>query len=253
MPHGIACGGTGNGMIKLEQLTKTFGALVAVDHLDLEVPPGEFFAFIGPNGAGKTTTIKMTVGLLKPTAGRATLCGHNVQQDYIAAKSVISYVPDQPYLYDKLSGREFLHFVAQMYGMSRRRAEQEMEELIETFGLHDFIDELGETYSHGMKQRVVISAALIHEPRIIVVDEPLVGLDPKGANTLKRVLRQKSEEGVCIFMSTHTLSLAEEVADRVGIIHNGRLIALGVLDDIRRMARTDGRLEEAFLRLTREE
>lgn len=239
-------------MIQLENLTKVFGRLTAVDHLNLEIPPGEFFAFIGPNGAGKTTTIKMIAGLLRPTEGRALLCGHDVQADYIAAKSVLSYVPDQPYLYDKLTGREFMQFVARMYHLPKPETERKIRELSETFEMESFLDELAETYSHGMKQRVVISAALLHNPKVVVVDEPTVGLDPKGASILKRVLRQQSRQGITVFVSTHTLSLAEEVADRVGIIHRGRIIALGALDDILRTARTDGRLEEAFLRLTDE-
>ena len=239
-------------MIQLENLTKVFGRLTAVDHLNLEIPPGEFFAFIGPNGAGKTTTIKMIAGLLRPTEGRALLCGHDVQADYIAAKSVLSYVPDQPYLYDKLTGREFMQFVARMYHLPKPETERKIRELSETFEMESFLDELAETYSHGMKQRVVISAALLHNPKVVVVDEPTVGLDPKGASILKRVLRQQSRQGISVFVSTHTLSLAEEVADRVGIIHRGRIIALGALDDILRTARTDGRLEEAFLRLTDE-
>ncbi len=239
-------------MIRLENLTKVFGDLTAVDHLNLEIPPGEFFAFIGPNGAGKTTTIKMIAGLLRPTEGRATLCGHDVQNDYIAAKSVLSYVPDRPYLYDKLTGREFLRFVARTYNLPRAETESKIGELSETFGLEDFLDDLAETYSHGMKQRVVISAALLHNPKVVVVDEPLVGLDPKGGSILKQLMREQSRKGTSIFMSTHTLSLAEEVADRIGIIHRGRIVALGAPDDIRRVASTDGRLEEAFLRLTEE-
>ena len=175
-----------------------------------------------------------------------------MQADYIAAKSVLSYVPDQPYLYDKLTGREFMQFVARMYHLPKPETERKIRELSETFEMESFLDELAETYSHGMKQRVVISAALLHNPKVVVVDEPTVGLDPKGASILKHVLRQQSRQGISVFVSTHTLSLAEEVADRVGIIHRGRIIALGALDDILRTARTDGRLEEAFLRLTEE-
>jgi ABC-2 type transport system ATP-binding protein len=239
-------------MIEIENLTKRFGSLVAVDHLNLTVPRGEVFAFIGPNGAGKTTTIKLVAGLLKPTEGRVRLCGHDVQQDYIAAKSLLSYVPDQPYLYDKLSGREFLHFVGRMYKLPKAAMEARITEMADTFELHEFLDELCETYSHGMKQRIVLSAALLHNPQVIVVDEPLIGLDPKGSNVLKRVFRNLASDGAAVFISTHTLSLAEEIADRVGIIHNGRIVALGELADIKKLAATDGRLEEAFLRLTEE-
>jgi ABC-2 type transport system ATP-binding protein len=175
-----------------------------------------------------------------------------VQKDYLVSKSLLSYIPDQPYLYDKLTGREFLSFVGSMYDLPSQEIKSKMSRLSETFELDGFIDELCETYSHGMKQRVVVTAALLHDPKVIVVDEPMVGLDPKGVNTLKRVLKDCAAAGATIFMSTHTLGLAEEVADRVGIINRGRLIALGPLDDIRRLARTDGRLEEAFLRLTEE-
>jgi ABC-2 type transport system ATP-binding protein len=239
-------------MIKLEGLTKKFGDLVAVDHVDLEVPPGEFFVFLGPNGAGKTTTIKLIAGLLRPTEGRALLCGHDVQKDYIAAKSLLSYVPDEPFLYDKLTGREFLEFVGAMYGVGAKRTQERIAEMTELFETADFLDELAETYSHGMKQRVVVSAALLHEPKVFVIDEPMVGLDPKGANTLKNVLRALTRQGVTVFMSTHTLAVAEQTADRIGIIRSGRIIALGTLDEVYGTARTDGRLEEAFLRLTEE-
>ena len=239
-------------MIAIHHVTKTFGELVAVDDLDLTIPAGEFFAFIGPNGAGKTTTIKMITGLLAPSQGHITLCGHDVQDDYIAAKNVLSYVPDQPYIYDKLTGREFLQFIGRMYNLPSQQVEKEIESLSETFGLGSFLDELGETYSHGMKQRVVIAAALLHDPDVLVVDEPLVGLDPRGANTLKKVFTDRAHQGTSIFMSTHTLSLAEEVADRIGIIHEGRIITLGGPTEIRKKAQTGGRLEEAFLRLTRE-
>ena len=239
-------------MIKLEGLTKTFGALTAVDHIDLEVPSGEFFVFLGPNGACKTTTIKLIAGLLRPTAGRALLCGHDVQKDYIAAKSLLSYVPDEPFLYDKLTGREFLEFVGAMYGLGTQRIQGRISELAELFEIGDFMDELAETYSHGMKQRVVVSAALLHEPKVIVIDEPMVGLDPKGANTLKSVLRELTRQGGTVFMSTHTLAVAEQTADRVGIIRRGTIVALGTLDQIYSTAQTHGRLEEAFLRLTQE-
>jgi ABC-2 type transport system ATP-binding protein len=194
----------------------------------------------------------MITGLLRPTQGRITLCGHDVQDDYIAAKSLLSYVPDEPYLYDKLTGREFLQFVGRMYGLSDAETARKIDRLAEQFSLGEFQDELAEAYSHGMKQRVVVSAALLHEPRVIVIDEPMVGLDPQGASTLKEALRRRAAEGTCVFMSTHTIALAEEVAQRVGIIHQGRLIALGDPEEVRAKARTDGRLEDAFLTLTTE-
>jgi len=239
-------------MIRLENLTKQFGDLVAVNGLSLDVPAGEFFVFLGPNGAGKTTTIKLITGLLRPTSGRVLLNGHDMEQDYIAAKSLLSYVPDQPFLYEKLTGREFLEFVAAMYGLEDALAAERIGTLSELFETTDFLDELGETYSHGMKQRVVISSALLHDPKVLVIDEPMVGLDPKGANTLKSVLRDRADAGAAVFMSTHTLAVAEETADRVGIIRDGTLIALGTLDDIYAAAHTDRQLEQAFLRLTEE-
>jgi ABC-2 type transport system ATP-binding protein len=237
-------------VIRLENVTKTFGEVTAVDHLDLEVPAGQLFVFLGPNGAGKTTTIKMIAGLLRPTEGRVILCGHNVHAEPIAAKSLLSYVPDEPFLYEKLTGREFLDFVGSMYGVNRDIRRRRIEELSELFETRGFLDERAETYSHGMKQRIVVSAALLHDPQVIVIDEPMVGLDPKGANTLKSVLRECTSRGATVFMSTHTLGVAEETADRVGIIRQGSLVALGSLEDIYAAARTDQRLEEAFLRLT---
>lgn len=239
-------------MIRLEKLTKRFGDMVAVDHLDLDIAAGELFVFVGPNGAGKTTTIKMIAGLLRPTEGRVILCGHDVQKDYIEARSLLSYVPDQPFLYDKLTGREFLRFVGAMYGMDRSAIERKIGSLSELFETDGFLDELAQTYSHGMKQRVVVSAAMLHEPRVLVIDEPMVGLDPKGARTLKAVLGDLTGDGVIVFMSTHTLAVAEEIADRVGIIREGSIIALGDLEEIYATARTDRRLEDAFLRLTEE-
>ncbi len=239
-------------MIKIESLTKCFGDLVAVNSLDLEIPAGEFFVFLGPNGAGKTTTIKMVTGLLRPTSGRVTVGGHDMQTEHVAAKFLLSYVPDQPFIYEKLTGREFLRFVGAMYGMEPRAVSHGIEQLAERFDASHFLDELGETYSHGMKQRVVIISALLHNPLAIVIDEPMVGLDPKGANTLKTVLRERANAGAAILMSTHTLGVAEETADRVGIIREGNIIALGSLDDIYATAQTDRRLEDAFLRLTEE-
>ncbi len=237
-------------MIRIEGLVKRFGQMTAVNGLNLEIPPGELFVFLGPNGAGKTTTIKLVVGLLRPTAGCVFLCGYDVQKQYIEARSLLSYVPDQPFLYDKLTGREFLQFVGAMYGMDRPATDEKIAHLTDLFELSAFLDDLGQTYSHGMKQRVVISAALLHDPRVLVIDEPMVGLDPKGMKTFKAVMRELVRQGVSIFVSTHTLDIAEEAADRVGIIRDGSLIALGTLDQIYAAARTDRRLEQAFLRLT---
>ena len=240
-------------MIALKNVRKAFGPKVAVDGLSLDVAKGELFAFLGPNGAGKTTSIKMMTGLLRPDEGEIQIAGIDVADDYVAAKSLLSYVPDQPYVYDKLSGREFLRFVGEMYALPKAEIEDEMGSLVERFEMGGFLDDLCESYSHGMKQRLVLSASLLHRPEVILVDEPMVGLDPKSARLVKQILRERVAEGATVFLSTHTLDVAEEVADRIAIINNGRLIAQGTLVDLRRGADTDGRLEEAFLRITEEE
>lgn len=237
-------------MIELSNITKTFGRSVAVRDLDLSVKSGELFAFLGPNGAGKTTTIKMITGLLTPTEGQITVAGYDIATEYLAAKAVISYIPDQPFLYEKLTGREFLHFLGSMYDMEAENVEERVGELAALFECEDYLDDLAETYSHGMKQRVVVSGALMHDPEVILIDEPLVGLDPRSANILKAALREKVEDGCTVFMSTHTLGVAEETADRVGIIQDGRMVTVGTLEEIYDRAQTGGRLEDAFLQLT---
>ena len=237
-------------MISLRNVTKRFGAKKAVDGLSLEVPAGELFAFLGPNGAGKTTTIKMMAGLLRPDEGEIRIAGVDLSQDYVQAKAKLCYVPDQPYVYDKLTGREFLQFVGEMYGMPGLAISAAMEELVALFELGEFLDDLCEGYSHGMKQRLVLSASLLHAPELILVDEPMVGLDPKSARLVKRILRQRVEAGATVFMSTHTLDVAEQVADRIGIINRGQMVAMGTVEELRRVAQTAGGLEEAFLRIT---
>ncbi len=237
-------------MISLNNVTKYFGPKAAVRDLTLDVKRGELFAFLGPNGAGKTTTIKMIVGLLRPSGGSISVCGFDVERRPIEAKARMSYIPDQPYLYDKLTGREFLQFVSGMYRMDPGTGRKRIESMIETFDLADYVDELAESYSHGMKQRVVISAALLHDPEVLLVDEPMVGLDPKSARIVKNIFREKARSGVSIFMSTHTLATAEELADRVGIIHNGRLIAAGTIAELAEKNRTTTDLEAVFLELT---
>ncbi len=231
-------------------VTKHFGRKVAVSDVTLDVAPGEFFAVLGPNGAGKTTTIKMISGLLRPTAGSISVCGLDVQKDPIGAKRVISYVPDQPFLYDRLSGLEFMNFVADIYGVDGKERRAEVERLVELFSMGDYIRELAESYSHGMKQRVVLAATLLHRPKVILVDEPLVGLDPQTARLVKEIFRERARSGVSIFMSTHILSVAEDFADRIGIMVEGRIAAVGGMDDLRRQAGTGGRLEEIFFRIT---
>jgi ABC-2 type transport system ATP-binding protein len=237
-------------VISIQGATKTYGPKTAVDGLSLEIAPGEFFAVLGPNGAGKTTTIKMIAGLLRPDAGRILVCGHDTRTDTLAAKKVVAYVPDQPFLYDKLSGIEFMNFVADLYGMDGAGREKEVDRLVELFSMRDFVRELTESYSHGMKQRLVLAATLLHRPRVILVDEPLVGLDPHHARLVKEVFRDQARQGTSIFMSTHVLSVAEDFADRIGIMLHGRIVALGGMDDLRRSARVDGRLEEVFFKIT---
>lgn len=235
-------------MIELRGVTKSFGSRRAVDRLDLDIAGGELFAFLGPNGAGKTTTIKMVCGLLSPNSGQIRVCGHPASSQ--EARRAIAYVPDQPYLYDKLSGREFLQFVAEMYGIEAPRARARISELIQTFEMSDYVDELSESYSHGMKQRVVFASALVHSPRVLIVDEPLVGLDPRSARIVKDLFVAQARAGVAVLMSTHLLSIAEELADTIGILHHGRLLARGTLAELRREFQADGSLEQMFLRLT---
>jgi ABC-2 type transport system ATP-binding protein len=243
-------------MIEIRGLTKRYGDKLAVDGLDLDLPPGEIFAFLGPNGAGKTTTLKILAGLVRPTSGTARIGGHDIVSDGLAARTLLSYVPDEPYLYEKLTGREFLRMVGDLYGMPRGRVADRIEQLADKFEIREFMDDLCESYSHGMKQRVVIGAALLHEPRALVIDEPTVGLDPKSTRTLKDMLRDLAHtRGVTVLMSTHTLPYAEEVADRIGILSVGKLVALGTLEELHALQRTRSgpghqRLEDLFLDLT---
>lgn len=235
-------------MIELRGVSKSFGDKLAVDKLDLAVRPGELFAFLGPNGAGKTTTIKMICGLLRPSEGSVLIGGMPATSE--GARRLLGYVPDQPYLYDKLTGREFLRFVVEMYGVDRATGAARIEEMIETFEMGDFIDELCESYSQGMKQRVVFASALVHEPRVLVVDEPLVGLDPRNARVVKNMFVAQARAGAAVLMSIHLLAIAEELADTIGIVDHGRMLAVGPLEELRRQARHDGSLEDLFLKLT---
>jgi ABC-2 type transport system ATP-binding protein len=238
--------------IAIQDVTKRYDDFAAVDRLSLEVEEGELFAFLGPNGAGKTTTIKMLVGLLLPDEGRIHVCGHPMGQDSRQAKARIAYVPDQPFLYEKLTGREFLDFVGQMYGLDEAERERRIQQLTKRLDTDDFLDQLTESYSHGMKQRVVLCAALLHEPALLVIDEPMVGLDPKTVRAVKNLMGEMTGEGRTVFMSTHTLEVAEAVADRIGIINHGRLIAVGTLDELRQQASQSNTLEDIFLELTAE-
>ncbi|MDA8019619.1 MAG: ABC transporter ATP-binding protein [Thermoanaerobaculia bacterium] len=247
-------------MIETTQLHKRFGQKVAVESLDLDLATGEFFCFLGPNGAGKTTTIKMLTGLIRPTSGRARVGGVDVQQDPVAAKRLLGYVPDHPFLYDKLTGREMLRFVAGLYRMDVAEFHRRVDSMLETFELAQVADQLVEHYSHGMRQKLSFACCFLHQPKVVVVDEPWVGLDPKNIRAVKQFLRQRADEdGLTIFMSTHTLSIAEEVADRIGIIHRGRLLHVGTVEEIKALARRrqehqlGGSLEDVFLELTRDE
>jgi len=239
--------------IELESVVKCYGRTVAVKGLSLSIPAGELFAFVGPNGAGKTTTIKLIAGLLRPDQGCVSVCGCAMGSNGLAAKKAIAYVPDQPFLYDKLTGREFLHFVARMYDVSPDRRDELLDRLSDRLQLNGFLDQMTESYSHGMKQKVVISSALLHEPQVLVIDEPMVGLDPKTVREVKDLFREHTHRGGTVFMSTHTLEVAEAVADRIGIIHRGQLIAVGTMPELRALADHYHSLEQIFLRLTETE
>jgi len=237
-------------MIQIEQLTKRFGSLTAVDELSLEVAVGEFFAFLGPNAAGKTTTIKMLTGLLKPTAGRAIIGHHDIQTSPVEARKLLSYIPDFPFLYDKLSPQEILVMVGQLFGMSRQEAERERDRWFDYLDLNEYRHELTENLSHGTRQRVVFATAFVHSPRILIVDEPMVGLDPKHARLVKDAMKDFTRKGGTVFLSTHVLSVAEELADRIAIISHGKLVACGTLSELKKQSGKDGALEHAFLAIT---
>jgi ABC-2 type transport system ATP-binding protein len=237
-------------MIVTENLSKHFGDNYAVHNLNLDIGEGEFFCFLGPNGAGKTTTIKMLTGLLHPSGGRALIGGHDIQEWPTRAKKLIGYVPDSPFLYEKLTGREFMRFVAGLYRMPESHFLENAEELLGAFELLSVADQLVEDYSHGMRQKLSFASCFLHDPRVVVVDEPWVGLDPKNIRFVKDFLRKKTAEGVTIFMSTHTLSIAEEVADRIGIITEGNLRHIGTVPEIMALAKKPGSLEDVFLELT---
>jgi ABC-2 type transport system ATP-binding protein len=236
-------------VIRLSQLHKHFGDLRAVDGVDLDIAQGEFFAFLGPNAAGKTTTIKMMAGLLKPTAGTVLIGGYDMHREPEKAKAQLAYVPDFPFLYDKLTACEFMHFVGDVFRMNKKVVNQRMEELFATFHLGDYYHEITENLSHGTRQRLVIASALLHDPKILVIDEPMVGLDPRHSLVVKRVLRERANEGMTVFLSTHQLSIAEEMADRIAIINAGRIAALGTIEELRAMSHESGGLEQIFLSL----
>lgn len=239
-------------MIRLENIEKRYGKFQALQPLNLHVRKGEVFGFLGPNGAGKTTTIRMLAGVLVPTAGRVSINGIDLVENPIKSKRHVGYIPDRPYLYDKLTAREFLQFVGGMYGLSEDEVATRGVELLTENGLLDRADELIEAYSHGMKQRLVLTSALLHRPQLLIVDEPMVGLDPHGAKRIKNQFRAIAKEGRTVFLSTHSLDVAQEVCDRVGILFKGRLIALGAVQTLLN-DQSSHDLEEVFLKLTQEE
>ena len=238
-------------MILVESLVKTFGRFRAVDDVSLDVQPGEIHGFLGPNGAGKTTTIRIIAGLLKPSSGRVSIDGHDLASEPEAAKRSLGFIPDRPFLYEKLTAAEFLRFHGGLYGLEGEPVEERARELLALFELSGWAHELVESFSHGMKQRLVMCSAFLHRPQAVLVDEPMVGLDPRGARLIKDVFRVMSQQGVAILMSTHTLEVAEKMCDRISIIQGGRIIARGTVPELHALAGTeDPQLTPVFLKLT---
>src|SRR5829696_10339505 len=238
-------------MIAVENLVKRYGTFTAVDGVSISVAPGQIHGFLGPNGAGKTTSIRMIAGLLKPTSGRIVVNGHDLAENPEGAKRSLGFIPDRPYIYEKLTAGEFLHFHAGLYGMSGDGLDRRVREMLELFELGRWENELVESFSHGMKQRLVMCAAFLHRPTAVLVDEPMVGLDPRGAKLIKSVFKRMSERGVAILMSTHTLEVAQEMCDRISIILKGKIIARGTVDELRALAGDPNQhLTDVFLRLT---
>ncbi|MDD5132273.1 MAG: ABC transporter ATP-binding protein [bacterium] len=237
-------------MIKIINLTKKYGQLLALDNLNLDIPPGEIFGFLGPNGAGKTTTVKLLCGLLKPSQGQAIVGGIDIQQHPEEAKKIIGLVPDFPFVYKKLTGQEFLQFIGDLYTVTDEEMANKIPKYLEMFELTPWANELIENYSRGMQQKLVMASVLLHEPKVIILDEPLVGLDPKGARVMKEIFVNLSKKGTTIFMCTHTLEIAERMCNRIGIIQGGKLTNMGTTDELRQQVKEGGNLEDIFLQLT---
>jgi ABC-2 type transport system ATP-binding protein len=237
-------------LIETQHLSKLYGDKPAVNDVSFQVFSGEVFGFLGPNGAGKTTTIKMIVGLLKPTSGNIKVAGYDVETQSLLAKAASGYVPDTPNLYPKLSGRELLRFVGDLYNLDRQQIARRIDELLKMFDLNEAGDDQIDSYSHGMQQKTALAAALMHDPKVLVLDEPTVGLDPKSARLIKDILRQMAERGAAVFLSTHILEIAERMCDRIGIINKGQLVAVGTMDQLRASNQGETSLEDIFLSLT---
>ena len=241
-------------MIDIINLTKDYGTTIAVCDLSLSVASGEIYGFIGPNGAGKTTTIRMMGGIIAPTSGSVIIDGFDMAKNPVGAKQIIGFVPDRPFLYEKLTGREFLKFSSDLYSVNSDIFEQKSASLLKQFALWDWANEIIEAYSHGMKQRLIIAAALLHDPKVLIIDEPMVGLDPTGVRMVKDILKQLAANNITIFLSTHTLSIAEDLCHRIGVIHKGTLLAQGTLAQLNEAAKTgEAKLEEVFLNLVSHE
>jgi ABC-2 type transport system ATP-binding protein len=246
----MANGTSNSTLIETQHLVKRYGDKIAVNDVSFEVQAGEVFGFLGPNGAGKTTTIKMIVGLLQPTSGIVRVGGFDVQAQPLQAKAASGYVPDTPNLYPKLSGRELLRFVGDLFEMERQQVDRRIDELLKLFDLVDAGDDPIDSYSHGMQQKTALAAALMHDPKVLVLDEPTVGLDPRSARLIKDMLRQLANRGAAVFLSTHILEIAERMCDRIGIINQGRLIAVGSMEELRALGKGETSLEDIFLSLT---
>ena len=241
-------------ILSIDGVSKSFGKTLAVSDLNLALRSGEIFGFLGPNGAGKTTTIKMIVSLLRPNKGTIKIGGHSIVSEPVEAKKLIGYIPDNPYIYERLTGREFLELVGSLFGMERKIIAERIEMIFDLFGVEEWGDDLSCEYSHGMSQKIIMASAILHDPRLIVIDEPMVGLDPQSQRLVKQIIRKLAEQGTTFFMSTHTLSVAEDTCTKIGIINKGKLLALGNPNRLRSDAKMSGKtLEEYFIHLTGEE